>query len=86
MLITIEKDGTGQALYTEKIDLAKIGIAEMRRASHVEPLGTQWTADMSPVGGPTLGPFDTRSEALAAEVDWLEKNALCRPTRQNFET
>jgi hypothetical protein len=25
-----------------------------------------------------LGPFDRRSEALAAEREWLERNWLCR--------
>lgn len=44
------------------------------RASHVEPSASGWTADLSPVNGPTLGPFTTRAEALAAEVDWLGRN------------
>ena len=35
-----------------------------------------WWADMSPVGGPSLGPYRHRSEALAAEVEWLEDNFL----------
>ena len=39
-----------------------------------EPLGTarQWAADMAPSGGPVLGPFESRTEALAAEVKWLQ--------------
>jgi hypothetical protein len=45
-----------------------------KRASYVEPssylFGT-WTADMSPVGGPILGPFSMRTEALMAEREWL---------------
>jgi hypothetical protein len=36
----------------------------------------QWWADLSPVRGPTLGPFGIRSRALAAEMAWLEQN-LC---------
>jgi hypothetical protein len=41
------------------------GEAVTRRASHVEPdSASGWTADMSPVKGPVLGPFKTRSEAL----------------------
>jgi hypothetical protein len=28
---------------------------------------------MSPVGGPVLGPFRLRRDALAAEVAWLER-------------
>jgi hypothetical protein len=36
----------------------------------------RWLADMAPVDGPVLGPFDRRSEALAAEREWLEQNWL----------
>jgi hypothetical protein len=43
-----------------------------RRASHVEPYADGgWTADMSPVGGPVLGPFALRGQALEAETAWL---------------
>lgn len=45
-----------------------------KRASHVEPHGEKWTADMSPSNGPVLGPFDTRAEALEAEVAWLREH------------
>jgi hypothetical protein len=34
--------------------------------------------DLSPVSGPTLGPFQNRSEALAAERSWLLTNWLGR--------
>lgn len=51
------------------------GDCEVTRASHVEPKQLKgkvvWEADMSPSGGPLLGPFSLRSEALAAEVEWL---------------
>lgn len=51
------------------------GTATIARASHVEPNDdAQWTADMSPVGGPVLGPFRLRQEALDAERDWLSQN------------
>ena len=50
------------------------------RASHVEPSPSGgWFADLSPVNGPLLGPFTLRSDALTAEVAWLEKNIL-RPS------
>ena len=45
-------------------------------------LAAAWFADMSPVGGRTLGPFSTKAAALAAEVKWIESNALC-PTASN---
>ena len=35
-----------------------------------------WWADMLPMNGPVLGPFDTRSQALVAEVAWLEEHGL----------
>jgi hypothetical protein len=60
------------------------GRPSVRRASHVEPVGgsASWEADMSPVGGPKLGPFPTRREALDAEVAWLNENHLyCRECR-----
>ena len=48
--------------------------ADTLRASHVEPSGMGWTADMSPVSGPKLGPYPQREEALAAERVWLQEN------------
>jgi hypothetical protein len=66
-------------VYSEEIDLAALGSPVITRASHVEPDPQgRWWADLSPVGGPTLGPFDSRSEALAAERSWLETNWLGR--------
>src|SRR5262249_5650479 len=67
-------------LYGETIDLAAIGEMTIRRASHFEPGGdARWWADLSPVKGPLLGPFDRRSEALAAEQVWLEQRLTSRP-------
>lgn len=72
MELYISPDGTCQSVYDETIDLRLLGPAEIRRASHVEPTPDgQWTADMRPLAGPILGPFSTRSQALAAEVAWL---------------
>lgn len=56
------------------------GKADVRRASHVEPTptsdGVKWTADLTPVGGPILGPFDERQTALDEEVKWLNSHRL----------
>jgi hypothetical protein len=80
MQLVIGKDGRVRGIYGEEIDLAVFGTAKIDRASHVEPDAQgRWMADLSPVGGPTLGPFDRRSEALEAEVSWLEENWLGAP-------
>jgi hypothetical protein len=59
--------------------LLQLGDASIRRASYVEPKGTEWYADLSPVGGPLLGPFDFRSEALDAEAAWLLEQGIPAP-------
>jgi hypothetical protein len=59
------------------IPLAELGRLSITRGSHVEPDSEgRWIADLSPVDGPRLGPFEHRSQALAAEVDWLNQNWL----------
>jgi hypothetical protein len=73
MQLVIDCHGTVRGVYSEAIDLAQLGELAIRRASHVEPDASgHWWADLAPVGGPKLGPFDRRSEALAAESKWLE--------------
>jgi hypothetical protein len=42
----------------------------------------KWWADMLPVRGPVLGPFDTREEALREEVVWLNANGIPTATDQ----
>ncbi len=77
MNLVIEKNGLVRGIYGEEIALDALGPVKIVRASHVEPDDSgRWLADLSPVGGPVLGPYDRRSEALAAEVAWLEKNWL----------
>ncbi|QDT16401.1 hypothetical protein [Alienimonas californiensis] len=73
-------DGTARGLYGELIEAGAIGKCSIARASHVEPHPDGgWTADLSPVGGPVLGPVPLRSEALTAEADWLTRNLLNGP-------
>ncbi len=77
MDIVIERTGDVRAVYGEELDLGILGDVNIERASHVEPIEQgRWTADMTPVNGPTLGPFSTRRKALAAEVQWLRDNWL----------
>lgn len=73
MELIIHADGALRCLYDETLDLSQLGQVSIRRASHVEPADEgQWQADLSPVDGPVLGPFALRSQALAAEVEWLQ--------------
>ena len=75
MELIINPGGMVRCVYGEEVDLQAIGQLHIRRASQVEPdnLG-QWWADLSPVGGPRLGPYPSRSQALAAEVRWLDRH------------
>jgi len=76
MQIVIEPGGLVRCVYGELIDLSELGQLAIKRASYVEPdRDGRWTADLSPLG-PILGPFDRRSEALAAEEAWLTANWL----------
>jgi hypothetical protein len=73
MQLVIDAQGGVHAVYDEVLDLSVLGPLAIRRASQVEPdAAGQWWADLAPVGGPSLGPFPRRSQALAAERAWLE--------------
>lgn len=61
------------------LDLLQQGISQIRRASYVEPDLGGWVSDLSPVGGPKLGPFIRRDEALDAEVKWLNEHKIPEP-------
>jgi hypothetical protein len=75
MRLRIDPTGGVRCVYGEAIDLSSLGALTIRRASHVEPDEQgRWWADLSPVGGPLLGPFAARSPALDAEGAWLEAN------------
>lgn len=77
MQLIVEAGGQVRCVYGEEIDLHALGDLSIDRGSHVEPTPDgKWTADLSPVKGPRLGPFRCRSEALAAEQNWLESNWL----------
>lgn len=70
--LVVGANGGVRCIYDEGIDLREIGSLKITRASHVEPDSDgNWFADMGPSGGPVLGPFKSRSEALVAERAWL---------------
>lgn len=80
--LTIAEDGTVRAIYGDGLPIDDLrealgGEARITRASDVEPTADcRWQADMGRVGGPVLGPFASRAEALAAEVEWLKREVL----------
>ncbi len=77
MQLVVTPEGAVRCIYSEEIDLAALGRPAISRGSHVEPdQQGRWLADMAPCNGPKLGPFDRRSEALAAEYGWLEEHWL----------
>ena len=74
MELVINSSGDIRCVYGEEVNLSELGRLSIQRGSHVEPTEDgQWTADLSPVQGPQLGPFDCRTQALAAEVAWLNQ-------------
>jgi hypothetical protein len=79
MHLLIDEQGRIHCLYGETIELTSLGELTIRRASHVEPEGQRWFADLSPVSGPRLGPFARRSQALEAEEEWLHRYWLESP-------
>lgn len=77
MNLVVDPAGQVRAIYSEEIELAALGRPVIVRASHVEPTPDgRWSADLRLLLGPLLGPFDRRSEALAAELSWLEEHWL----------
>lgn len=77
MQILVSCSGIVRCVYGEAFPLRSLGKISISRGSHVEPTEDgRWTADLSPVDGPLLGPFDSRASALSAEYDWLQRNWL----------
>jgi hypothetical protein len=98
MFVWIRPDGAVRFVYDDALrGLLALGRTAIRRASHVEPTPDgQWTADLGPMAGPVLGPFETRAAALGAERAWLEHHlawghpqtggSSCDPTHLHRQT
>lgn len=76
-------DGTLEFLYGDDLSpLMSLGNTTIQRASTVDPRQengqVNWYADLALSGGPELGPFPTREEAIVAETTWLNQNFLGR--------
>jgi hypothetical protein len=82
VLLIIDHNGDLEFIHNDALTpLMAEGMAEVSRASHVEPCvdprgtgGVLWQADLSPCNGPCLPATVTRGESLRAEVDWLHAN------------
>jgi hypothetical protein len=73
---SIYKDGASHDLL-EKLG----GKATITRASHVEApteelQNIEFTVDLTPSGGPVINGFKSYTEAVDAEVAWLNENTL----------
>ena len=73
---TLTFDGAGGMQFIHSDDLEPLlclGDVSIQRVSNVEWDGERggWCAAM--VGGPVLGPYRLRGNALASELDWLRK-------------
>jgi len=79
--IKIHPDGRLEFLYDDHLrPFLDLGPASITRASHIEPtFAHEWIADMSPLHGPQLGPFLSRSAALDAERDWILRHTITTP-------
>ena len=92
LLSTLGTTETRRASHVEPT--AELGEAALRELVKANPGTTPdairallptdaWWADLTPVGGPVLGPFHERDVALAAELTWLQANNIpnCRDGR-----
>ena len=77
MELVVQPDGAVRCIYDEAINLSALGRVRIKRGSHVEPdVDGRWIADLAVSGGPRLGPYYRRSDALDAERRWLIENWL----------
>lgn len=76
--LLIDETGNVTFVYADNLrPLLALGRSTIQRASHVEPTATgHWVADLSPVHGPLLGPFERREQALTEEIQWLNTHHL----------
>lgn len=85
LTLRISRNGQIRMIHDDSLAaLLTQGGVEIRRASHVEPdpdKPGEWYADMSPVSGPILRGFQTRTEALSAEVKYLIEHGIPVPKK-----
>lgn len=73
MGVYISPDGTLRFVWDDKLQiLTDLGQCNSVRVSDVESIGSRWYADLRRIGGPRLGPFALRSDAIRSEVQYIE--------------
>lgn len=85
IILYVDEQGEVKFVHDDEVMDALLGTGKIQtqRASHVEPAmtsqinkrGTKWEIDLDPIipgEYNQIGPYDSRAEALAAEVAWLE--------------
>ena len=78
MEVRIDENGEVRFIYNDElVDLMEEGQAKVQRASTVEP-GSDglWEVDLRMSGGPVMGGFRLRQDALDAEVAWLKEHKI----------
>ena len=78
-IINIKPGGLMEFVHDDRLrGLLHQGQAQIGRASTVEPGDPAkgqnplcWFTNLAPISGPLLGPFQTRSEALGQEQEWI---------------
>jgi hypothetical protein len=75
--IIIDKDLT--TIYDDDIieSLKTVGDVDIKRVSHVEPVGSQWIVNFeSIVNEKPVGPFNTRKKAIEEEVEIIKNKII----------
>ena len=71
MKLSINEKGIVTFIYSDElVDLCAEGLTDIKRVSNVEPEGSKWRVKI--INGPDLGLFNSRKEALDAEIEYLE--------------
>lgn len=78
MEMRIDAEGNLRMIYSDAlVGVLDEGDAKVTRASTVEPgADGLWEVDLSMSGGPVMGGFKLRQDALDAEVAWLRDHKI----------
>lgn len=83
IILSVDSSGELTFIYTDDVDIHALGSElgaspRIIRASECEPTEDgNWNADMRRSGGPSsIGIFDTKAQAVAAEIRYIEENVL----------